>query len=136
MMRCCSCVPFRRAARWCELTESLLAGIAQQVAALRDSGADMDLFDSEQFSGIAGTVISDSFTYEVARWLVQRYPNELSVDWDFDEQGRQMGVSLPRVLPAAGRRLAGGSRHALSGLDGNCRRRSGTNPALVAAARR
>ncbi|HME31974.1 MAG TPA: hypothetical protein VKG65_04410, partial [Terriglobales bacterium] len=81
------------------LTEQLLAGIAQQVARLRDSDADMNLFDSEQFSGIAGTVISDSFTYEVARWLVQRYPKQLSVDWDFDEQGRQMGVSLPRFLP-------------------------------------
>ena len=81
------------------LTENLLTGIAQQVARLRDSGADMDLFDSEQFSGIAGTVISDSFTYEVARWLVQRYPKELSVDWDLDEQGRQMAVSLPRFLP-------------------------------------
>ena len=66
-----------------QLTETLLAGIAQQVARLRDSGADMDLFDSEQFSGIAGTVISDSFTYEVAHWLVQRYPKELSVDWEF-----------------------------------------------------
>jgi hypothetical protein len=82
-----------------QLTETLLAGIAQQVARLRDSGADMDLFDSEQFSGISGTVISDSFTYEVARWLVQRYPKELSVDWDFDEQGRQLGVSLPCILP-------------------------------------
>src|SRR5271157_4183952 len=81
------------------LTEQLLAGIAQQVARLRDSGADMNLFDSEQFSGIAGTVINDSFTYEVARWLVRRYPKQLSVDWDFDEQGRQMGVSLPRFLP-------------------------------------
>ncbi len=82
-----------------QLTERLLAGIPQQVARLRDSGADMELLDSEQFSGIAGTVISDSFTYEVARWLVQHYPKQLSIDWDFDEQGRQLGVSLPRFLP-------------------------------------
>src|SRR5271165_3225615 len=82
-----------------QLTENLLAGISQQVARLRDSGVDMELFDSEQFSGIAGTVISDSFTYEVARWLVQRHPKQLNVDWDFDEQGRQMGVSLPRFVP-------------------------------------
>src|SRR5271157_2833247 len=90
---------FPQSCKVVRLTEQLLAGIAQQVARLRDSGADVNLFDSEQFSGIAGTVISDSFTYEVARWLVQRYPKQLSVDWDFDEQGRQMSVSLPRFLP-------------------------------------
>jgi hypothetical protein len=82
-----------------QLTEGLLTGISQQVARLRDSGANMDLFDSEQFSGIAGTTISDNFTYEVARWLVQRHPKQLNVDWDFDEQGRQMAVSLPPFLP-------------------------------------
>jgi hypothetical protein len=82
-----------------QLTENLLAGIAKQVARLRDSGADMGLFDSEQFSGIAGTVINDTFTYEVARWLAERYPEQLSVEWDFDEQGRQMAVSLPPFLP-------------------------------------
>jgi len=81
------------------LTESLLAGIAGQVARLRDSGANMELFDPEQVSGIAGTLITDTFTYEVARWLVHRYPKQLSVAWDFDDQGRQLGVSLPRFLP-------------------------------------
>src|SRR5271165_1542652 len=82
-----------------QLTENLLAGIAAQVARLRDSGADMDMFDSEQFSGIAGTVINDNSTYEVARWLAARYPEQLSVEWDLDEQGRQMAVSLPSLLP-------------------------------------
>lgn len=82
-----------------QLTENLLAGIAPQVARLRDSGVDLELLDSEQFSGIAGTTISDTFTYDVACWLVQRYREQLKVDWDFDEQGRQMSVSLPRLLP-------------------------------------
>jgi len=82
-----------------QLTESLLAGIGQQVAALRESGADMELFHVEQFSGIAGMDINDTFTYEVARWLAQRYPRHLSVAWDFDDQGRQMAVALPRFIP-------------------------------------
>ena len=81
------------------LTESLLAGLAQQVAKLKNSGANMQLFDSEQFSGIAGTTISDTFTYEVARWLVGRHREHLRVEWDFDGQGRQMGVSLPEFVP-------------------------------------
>ena len=90
---------FPQSRRVLQLAERMLAGIAKQVARLRDSGAHMELFDPEQVSGIAGAVITDSFTYEVARWLVQRYPKQLSVAWDIDEQGRQMGVSLPRFLP-------------------------------------
>jgi len=82
-----------------QLTENLLDTIGQQVARLRESGADMKRFDPEQVSGIAGTVITDTFTYEVTRWLAQRYPRQLRVEWDFDKQGRQMSVSLPRFLP-------------------------------------
>jgi hypothetical protein len=81
------------------LSENVLATIGRQVGRLRDNGADMTLFDPEQVSGVAGTVITDTFTYEVARWLAERYLKQLSVGWDFDEQGRQMGVSLPRFLP-------------------------------------
>jgi len=81
------------------LTENLLAGVGAQVARLRDSGASLELFDDEQFSGVAGATITDTFTYEVARWLAQRYPGQLTVDWNLDEQGRQMAISLPRFLP-------------------------------------
>jgi hypothetical protein len=90
---------FPQSRRVLQLTERLLAGIAKQVARLRDSGADMELFEPEQVSGIAGTIITDTFTYEVARWLAQHYPKQLSVAWDIDEQGRQMSVGLPRFLP-------------------------------------
>ena len=90
---------FPQSRRVLQLTEEMLAGIPAQVAKLRDSGADMELFDPEQVSGIAGTAITDTFTYEVARWLAERYPKQLSVNWDIDEQGRQMGVNLPRFLP-------------------------------------
>ena len=90
---------FPQSRRVLQLAESLLTGIAKQVARLRDSGADMELFEPEQVSGIAGTVISDAFTYELARWLVERYPEQLSVAWDIDEQDRQLAVSLPWFLP-------------------------------------
>ena len=82
-----------------QLTEKLLGAVADQIARLRASGTDMAVFDSEQFSGIIGTTISDSLTYEVACWLMRRHPKQLRVEWDLDEQGRQLGVSLPRFLP-------------------------------------
>ena len=85
-----------------QLTEELLGGIERQVKRWRESGGDMDLFNSEEFSGIAGTAIEDTFTYEVARWLASRYPRELSVEWDLDEQSRQFSSSLPQLLPLLG----------------------------------
>src|SRR5579864_8104241 len=57
-----------------QLTEALLGTMGMQAKRLIDSGADTDLFDSEQFSGIAGTAVRDTFTYEVARWLTSRFP--------------------------------------------------------------
>jgi len=81
------------------LTEGLLGRVGQQVKGLRDSGADLDLFDLEEFSGIAGTAIRDTFTYEVARWLTLQFPRELRVEWNLDEQSRQMSSSLPQQLP-------------------------------------
>lgn len=81
------------------LTEELLKGVEAQAQRLRDSGADVELFDSEEFSGIAGTAIRDTFTYEVARWLASRFPSDLRVEWSVDEQYRQMWSSLPRYVP-------------------------------------
>src|ERR1019366_2548862 len=84
------------------LADDLLTGMVRQVERLQASGADLEQFDDEEFSGIAGTTISDNFTYDVARWLAQRYPQQLTVEWNFEEQGRQMGVTLPRFIPLLG----------------------------------
>ena len=51
------------------LADDLLTGMVRQVERLQASGADLEQFDDEEFSGIAGTAISDNFTYDVARWL-------------------------------------------------------------------
>src|SRR5262249_47730693 len=44
-------------------TEQLLTGLIREVSRLRESGADMAPFDSEEVSGIAGTELCDRFTY-------------------------------------------------------------------------
>jgi hypothetical protein len=81
--------------------DRLLAGLAKDVTRLRESGANMDEFDSEAVSGIAGTRLTDTFTYEVARWLTQRYPHQVRADWDMneDEQYRPMSAALPLFVP-------------------------------------
>src|ERR1700689_5281557 len=42
-----------QSARIAKLADSLLAGIGQEVQRLRDIGADLSLFDDEEFSGVA-----------------------------------------------------------------------------------
>ena len=81
------------------LAEKLLSDIAGQVGHVLKSADDCDLFDSEQFSGIAGASIRDTFTYEVARWLSARHPRDLDVEWNIDEQARQMWSRLPQFMP-------------------------------------
>lgn len=81
------------------LTDELLAGIGKQVGRLRDSGADMEIFDPEDVSGIAGTVVSDTFTYEVARWLWLKYGDQVTAEWDEEEQSPRLAATLPRFLP-------------------------------------
>ena len=90
---------FPQSRRVIALTEELLAGIAADVERLRQRDADLELFDSEEFSGIAGTAIRETFTYEVAQWLAGRYLPQLSVEWDMDEQAWQMSSSLPQIVP-------------------------------------
>jgi len=80
-------------------TEHLLAGVRREVRRLRESGADMGPFDHEEVSGIAGTELRDRFTYDVARWLKQRYPRQVRAAWDIDEQARPLSAALPRFLP-------------------------------------
>jgi hypothetical protein len=90
---------FPQSARVAKLADSLLSGVAHQVKELRQNGIDLELFEDEQFSGIANTAIRDTSTYDVAHWLVKHYAKHITVNWDIDEQGRQMSSSLPPYLP-------------------------------------
>ncbi len=80
-------------------TEALLAATGHHVLRLREAGVEMDVFEPETVSGMAGTSIEESFTYEVARWLWRNYPKQLHADWDEEEQGSRLGATLPRFLP-------------------------------------
>jgi hypothetical protein len=80
-------------------TERLLAAVHTAVARLRDSRVALGQFDLEAVSGISGTVLRDKFTYEVARWLLLRYPKQVRAAWDIDEQSRRLGAALPRFVP-------------------------------------
>jgi hypothetical protein len=90
---------FPQSARVARMAEKLLSQIEQEVVRLLASGADIEAFDAERVSGIAGTTIREEHTYEVARWLAQRYPEQITAQWDVEEQYGKLVNALPRFLP-------------------------------------
>ena len=78
--------------------EELLATFARRVDLLRKSRVDLTPMDYIEYSGIAGTVISGAFSYDIMRHLVKRYPTRVQVDWSFQRHER-LGSTLPRFLP-------------------------------------
>jgi hypothetical protein len=82
-------------------TERILNNFYEKVEALRKAGADMDDFDTFEVSGIAGTEMEDTLSFDVARWLIntRRLPNQVEIAWENYEPGRQLGNTGPRFIP-------------------------------------
>ena len=79
--------------------EHLLDTFVARVERLRAAGANMEVFDPEQVSGIAGTTMRDTWNYDVIRWLAGRFPRNVSIDWtDYDLESR-LATTLPRFIP-------------------------------------
>src|SRR5439155_6531617 len=78
--------------------EAILKTFEQRVAQLRERDADLSPLDDPEVSGIAGTSVTSNFSYAIVRWLVARYPNQVSIDWDFENED-QLGATLSRFLP-------------------------------------
>jgi hypothetical protein len=80
-------------------TEKLLNNFWERVAELRQRGVDLSPWDTFEFSGVAGTAMEDTLSFDIARWLTGRAPNKVEIAWDNYEQGRELGVTWPRFMP-------------------------------------
>ena len=81
------------------LTEELLGSIEPEVAKLNASPTNAAALDDESVSGIAGTTVTNTWTFELARWLQQRYAKAIHPEWNVEEQYRQMANILPHCMP-------------------------------------
>jgi hypothetical protein len=79
-------------------SERLLRDFSQRVEQLENAGADMDIFDPLEVSGIAGTVMQDTLSFDVMRWLVERIP-DIEIVWDDYSEERAMAAVWPRLIP-------------------------------------
>ena len=79
--------------------EKLLDIFCRRVESIRALGADMTVFDDFDTSGIAGTTMQDTLSFEAARWLVARIPRNVEIAWDEYEEERAWGMTWPRFIP-------------------------------------
>jgi hypothetical protein len=80
-------------------TERILNSFHKKVEALHKAGADMDDFEPTEVSGIAGTQMEDTLSFDVARWLIRRLPGKVEIAWENYEPGRELGTTGPRFMP-------------------------------------
>src|SRR6266849_6082307 len=80
-------------------TGRILNSFLNKVEALRKGSADMDDFDTFEVSGIAGTEMEDTLSFDVADWLIKRMPGKIEIAWENYEPGRELGTTGPRFIP-------------------------------------
>jgi len=81
------------------VTGRILNRFHKKVEALHKGGADMNAFEPIEVSGIAGTQMEDTLSFDVARWLLKRMPGKVAIAWENYEPGRELGATGPRFIP-------------------------------------
>ncbi|HEY3137879.1 MAG TPA: hypothetical protein VGL29_17770 [Blastocatellia bacterium] len=81
------------------IAEELLSTFEERVDKLRSSGIDFTPFDYIEYSGIAGTVISGAFSYDIVRFLARTHPGSIEIDWNGYDRRDRLGATLPRLVP-------------------------------------
>src|SRR5256714_4173803 len=79
--------------------QQTLKKVESRVKQLRESDIDLSPLDEPEVSGIAGTSVTSNFSYALVRWLAEKYPKRISIDWDWFENEEQFGAIMPRFLP-------------------------------------
>ena len=82
-----------------KLSQVLLTSFESRVKAALKAGEDPEEFAPEEVVGIAGTVVEGSFSFDLLRRLVVRYPHALSINWEGYERDVQMASVWPRLFP-------------------------------------
>jgi len=81
------------------LAEKELRGFAKRVEWLSEQGIDIGPLEHPEVSGIAGTTVTDTFGFFIVRWLMQCYPSQTSIYWDWFEDEYRLAATWPRFMP-------------------------------------
>jgi hypothetical protein len=90
---------YPQSARVRSLAESLLKNFNKRVEVLRTAEADLSPLEPPEVSGIAGTSVTDTFSYPIVCWLVRCQPGRVRLDWDWFEDENRLAETWPRFMP-------------------------------------
>jgi hypothetical protein len=79
--------------------ENELRSFANRVATLREQNIDLSPLEEPEVSGIAGASVVDTFSFYIVRWLLQRYPAQAALDWEWFEDESRLADTWPRFMP-------------------------------------
>ena len=81
------------------LAQKQLRTFATRVAELRALDVDVSSLEHPDVSGIAGTSVTDTFSFYIVRWLVRCYPAQLAIYWDWFDSQNRLAETWPRFIP-------------------------------------
>ena len=79
--------------------ERELRGFAGRVAFLEQQGIDLAPLQYPEWSGIAGTSVIDTFSFYIVRRLLQLYPSQVAIYWEWFEDEYRLAATWPRFMP-------------------------------------
>lgn len=90
---------YPQGARILRRVEKILSSFHRRVSLLEELGAETSPLEYAEVSGISGTFVEDTFSYQIARWLSRRYPSRVSINWELHEDEYRLAATWPRFLP-------------------------------------
>jgi hypothetical protein len=81
------------------LAEAQLRSFPERISELRKSDVDLSWLEHPDVSGIAESSVVDTFSFYIVRRLVQLYPSQLSIYWDWFENENRLAETWPRFMP-------------------------------------
>lgn len=79
--------------------ERELRGFANRVSYLEQQEIDPAPLEHPEVSGIAGTSVTDTFSFYIVRRLLQRHPSQLAIYWEWFERENRLAATWPRFMP-------------------------------------
>ena len=79
--------------------ERELRRFANRVAFLEQQEIDLAPMEHPEVSGIAGTSVTDTFSFYIVRRLLQRHPSQLEIYWEWFESENRLAATWPRFMP-------------------------------------
>lgn len=79
--------------------ESELRAFVNRISYLEQQEIDVAPLEHPEVSGIAGTSVTDTFSFFIVRGLVRRFPSQVEIYWEWFESENRLAATWPRFMP-------------------------------------